>query len=122
VIGLPSDSGVKPNNVMMSGAPNSAVDAAKRLGVNLDDITINNGVARTKIDLSSTLDPKDINQLKDVLRSRGATKAEVDTGFIANEKLDTFLRRRAQDGKPFNGGTVRFSNSSDSDFTIDFDL
>jgi hypothetical protein len=102
--------------------PNSAMDAAKRLGVNLDDIAINNGVARMKIDLTSTLDPKDINQLKDVLRSRGAAKAEVDTGLIANEKLDAFLRRRIQDGKPFNGGTVRFSNSIDSEFTIDFDL
>ena len=98
------------------------VEAAKRLGVKLDNIPINNGVARTKIDISLNLDPKDINQLKDVLRSRGATRAEVDTGFIVNEKLDGFLRRRVQDGKQFNGGTVRFSNSKNSDFTIDFDL
>jgi RHS repeat-associated protein len=103
-------------------AAKKVADAAKRLGVKLDGIPINNGVARTKIDLSSALDPKDIIQLKDVLRSRGATRAEVDTGFIANEKLDAFLRRRVQDGKPFNGGKVRFSNSKNSDFTIDFDL
>jgi hypothetical protein len=62
------------------------VDAAKRLGVNLDDIAINNGIARTKIDLSSTLDHKDINQLKDVLRSRGATKAGPTDGDTRKSK------------------------------------
>ncbi|ODS24333.1 hypothetical protein AB835_03990 [Candidatus Endobugula sertula] len=102
--------------------PKGAADAAKRLGVNLDNVPITNGVARTKIDVSSTLNPTDINKLKDAFKAHGATKAEVDTGFIANEKLDSFLRRRVQDGKPFNGGTVRFSNSKNSDFTIDFDL
>jgi hypothetical protein len=100
----------------------SAADAAKRLGVNLDNINITDGIAKAKINLSSTLDPKDIAQLKDVMKARGATKAEIDTGFIANEKLDTFLRRRVQDGKPFYGGTVRQSSSKDSDFTINFDL
>ncbi len=107
---------------MASKVTKEANDAAKRLGVNLDNIGINSGTAKAKIDLSSTLDPKDIAQLKDVMKARGATKAEIDTGFIANEKLDTFLRRRVNDGKSFNGGTVRFSNSKDSDFTIDFDL
>ncbi|MBU2711902.1 hypothetical protein [Zooshikella harenae] len=72
--------------------------------------------------MSANLDPGDINKLKDVFKARGASKAEIDTGFIANEKLDTFLRRRVQDGKPFNGGTVRNSTSKDSDFTIDFNL
>jgi len=90
--------------------------------VNLDNISVNSGIAKAKIDLSSTLDPKDIAQLKDVMKARGATRAEIDTGFIANDKLDTFLRRRVSDGKSFNGGTVRNSSSKDSDFTIDFDL
>jgi hypothetical protein len=100
----------------------AARQAGKRLGVNLDDIKITDGVARTKINISSTLDPKDIDVLKDALKSKGATKAEIDTGLIANEKLDAFLRRRVEDGKPFNGGTVRPSSSQGSDFTIDFDL
>jgi hypothetical protein len=64
--GYPEDSGVNPESVMMNesseggnvDAPNNAADAANRLGVNLDDIAVNNSVARTKIDLSSTLDPK----------------------------------------------------------------
>lgn len=51
-----------------------------------------------------------------------ASKAEIDTGFIANKRLDAFLRRRVQDGKPFNGGTVRNSTTKTSDITIDFDL
>ncbi|WP_226668070.1 RHS repeat domain-containing protein [Microbulbifer aggregans] len=108
----------KTKNIFTKGA----ADAAKRLGVDLDKISVTNGVGRAKIDLSSSLDPGDINKIKDVFKGRGASKAEIDTGFIANEKLDAFLRRRVQDGKPFNGGTVRNSTSKDSDFTIDFDL
>lgn len=106
----------------LAKATKGATDAAKRLGVNLDKISVTNGVGRAKIDLSANLDPGDINKLKDVFKARGANKAEIDTGFIANEKLDAFLRRRVQDGKSFNGGTVRNSTSKGSDFTIDFDL
>ncbi len=45
-----------------------AADAAKRLGVNLDKISVTNGVDRTKIVLSSNLDTGDINKLKDVFK------------------------------------------------------
>lgn len=102
--------------------PSEAVDAARRLGVNLDNVPITNGIARTRIEISTTLDPKDINQLKEALRARGATRVEVDSGFVGNPKLDQFLRRRAQDGKLFDGGRVKLSDSGDSDFTIIFDL
>ena len=105
-----------------AGAAKGLGGAAQRLGLKLDDIPITNGVARAKINISDTLNPQDIGKLKDALRSRGATRAEIDTGLIANPKLDSFLRRRVQDGKPFNGGTVRPSTSKGSDFTIDFGL
>lgn len=99
-----------------------AAEAAARLGVHLDDIVIKNGVARVKIDISWKLNARDINKLKEALRARGATRVEVESGYVVNPKLREFLTRRTQDGKPFNGGRVTPSNRPDSDFTIVFDL
>ena len=97
-------------------------EAARRLGVDLNNVTIKDGVARVRNGEASKLDASDINALKDHLRRQGVTRVEVDSGLLANEKLDTFLRNRVQDGKPFRGGRVRPGDSPSSDFIIDFDL
>lgn len=84
-----------------------ANDAASRWGLNLDDISISDGgTAMAKIKFAATLDPKDMKQIKDVLRSRGATQFLLETGTISNPKLNKFLLRRLRDGKPFNGAEV----------------
>lgn len=74
------------------------------------------------IDLLAARIPKDINVIKDAFLSQGATKAEASTDLLANEKLFGFLTRRTIEGKPFYGGTVKFSNSKRKDFIVDFDL
>lgn len=57
----------------------------------LDDVPITNSVARVKINILNTLNSKDIGKLKGVLKSRGASKARIDIGFIANPKLSPKL-------------------------------
>ena len=37
------------------------------------------------------------------MRDRGATMLRVESGFIGNDKLEAFLLRRVEDGKPFQG-------------------
>ena len=114
--------GIWVHNTDCKEVLNNATEAAQRLGVNLDKLEINNGIAKAKIDFSLNLKADDIAQLKNAMKALGANKAEIDTGFIANEKLDIFLRRRVQDGKYFHGGIVKLSSTKDSDFTIDFNL
>lgn len=96
--------------------------AAEALGINLDQLSINDGLAQAKIGIAQSLNANDIKQMGDFLRELGADKAEIDTGFIANDKLNDFLDRRVRDGKPFHGGSVKASSSKDSDYTIHFDL
>ena len=54
-------------------------------------------------------------------KSKGAQKVEVNTGYIANEKLMDFLEKRVADGKPFMGGKVVRGNTSTTGFTIIYD-
>ncbi|WP_386069891.1 polymorphic toxin-type HINT domain-containing protein [Tahibacter sp. UC22_41] len=98
------------------------LEAAARVGVNLNDARIVDGVAKLKIGLSDKLNWSDIKLLKSAMRDRGATAVQVESGFIANPDLNEFLMRRVNDGRPFQGGTVRWSDSPDSDFVIDFPL
>ena len=97
-------------------------DAARRSGIDPSKIEISDGVARTRIGLAEILDRNDIRALKEHLRDQDINRIEIESGLLANEKLDGFLRRRVQDGKLFYGGRVRESSLPNSDFVIEFDL
>ncbi|WP_239348949.1 VENN motif pre-toxin domain-containing protein [Snodgrassella communis] len=92
--------------------------AAERLGVNLNNIKINNGTARTEIKITNEINYSDVRLLVDSVKLKGAQRVEVNTGYIANEKLMDFLEKRVVDGKPFMGGKVIRGNSKSTDFTI----
>ena len=98
------------------------LEAAKRVGVKMEDAKIVDGTATMKINFSATLEWNDVELIKGAMRDRGASRLHVESGFIGNDKLEDFLNRRVSDGKPFQGGTVRRSDATDSDFVIDFNL
>ncbi|WP_407657493.1 hemagglutinin repeat-containing protein [Limnobaculum xujianqingii] len=98
----------------------SVLDAADRLGVDVKSVKVQNGVAQLRINVTSNISSSDIQTLLNYAKSQGATSVEVNTGYIANEKLMEFLSRRSQDGKPFHGGTVIRDTSGLGDFKIVF--
>ncbi|RST50673.1 hemagglutinin repeat-containing protein [Variovorax sp. MHTC-1] len=91
---------------------------ATRLGVDLGKIVIVDGVATVRIDLTMEISASDIQKLVSYVKSQGATSAKVDTGYLANPKLDEFLARRANDGKPFFGGRVERNQNKSGDYFI----
>lgn len=101
----------------------AAIEASMRLGIDLSKVTIENGVARATISISKTLDPKDIKAVGDFLRSQGASSGRVNSGYIANERLNSVLERAVGRGPQavFGGGTVsRAPIGEVGDFIIDF--
>ena len=95
--------------------------AAKKLGVDLNNINITNGTAKTEIKITSEINYSDVKLLVEHAKAKGAQKVEVNTGFLANLKLMDFLEKRVADGKPFMGGKVVRGNSKTTDFTIIYD-
>ncbi|WP_143426014.1 hypothetical protein [Gilliamella sp. wkB308] len=95
--------------------------AAEKIGIDLKNININNGTAKVEIKITSEINYSDVKLLVAHAKSKGAQKVEVNTGYIANEKLMDFLEKRVADGKPFMGGKVVRGNSSTTDFTIIYD-
>ena len=96
-------------------------EAAQKLGVDLNNIQINNGTAKANIKITSEINYSDVKLLVEHAKSKGAKKVEVNTGYIANEKLMGFLEKRVADGKPFMGGKVIRGKSNTTDFTIIYD-
>lgn len=87
----------------------------------MNNIHINNGTAKTEIKITSEINYSDVKLLVEYAKSKGAQKVEVNTGYIANEKLMDFLEKRVADGKPFMGGKVVRGKSNMTDFTIIYD-
>jgi hypothetical protein len=94
--------------------------AARNLGVNLNEITIENGIARVRTGLTDTMPRSDIQLLLEHAASLGAKTVEVDSGYIANEKLMDFLTRFQQSSKSLFGGTVIANPTGKGDFIIKF--
>ena len=95
--------------------------AAKKLGVDLNNINIINGTAKTEIKITSEINYSDVKLLVEHAKAKGTRKVEVNTGYLANVKLMYFLEKRVADGKPFMGGKVVRGNSKTTDFTIIYD-
>ena len=93
--------------------------AAKKLGVDLNNIT--NGTAKTQIKITSEINYSDVKLLVEHAKAKGTQKVEVNTGYLANVKFMDFLEKRVADGKPFMGGKVVCGNSKTTDFTIIYD-
>jgi hypothetical protein len=110
--------GVAGNTKEIVKSDKLLTEAAERLGIDLDNIYINDGIARTEIKITSEINNSDIKLLINYVKSKGAQKIEVNTGYIANEKLMRFLDMRVADGKPFMGGKVMLGKSKKTDFTI----
>ncbi|ECI4598931.1 hypothetical protein DQD29_22540, partial [Salmonella enterica subsp. salamae] len=96
------------------------LDAADRLGVDLDSINIHDGIAEVDIDLTNNISYSDIRTLLDYAKSQGATEVEVNSGYLANEKLMEVLTKRMESGKNFYGGEIIKNTSGTGDFTIVF--
>lgn len=62
----------------------------------------------------------DVQTLVDYAGALGATSLEVNSGYLANPKLDALLQNFAQSGRPLYGGTVKFNAGSFGDYTITF--
>ncbi|WP_237397769.1 hypothetical protein [Gilliamella sp. Pas-s25] len=110
--------GVAGNTKEIVKSDKLLTEAAERLGIDLDNIYINDGIARTEIKITSKINNSDIKLLINYVKSKGAQKIEVNAGYIANEKLMKFLDMRVADGKPFMGGKVMLGKSKKTDFTI----
>jgi hypothetical protein len=90
------------------GAAIAAVDAAKRLGLHLDDLAITNGVGRLRISFTNAIKHGDIADIVAFAKSKGASSLVLDTGQIVNPKIIDSIEKAIAAGKPFLGGTPRF--------------
>jgi hypothetical protein len=100
-----------------------AISASGRLGFELSKVTIENGVARVSIDLTKSIDPSDIRAVGNYLKTKGAASAQVNSGFLANERLNAVLQRATGRGPQgfLGGGTVSVNPAKDlGDFLISF--
>jgi filamentous hemagglutinin len=95
--------------------------AAQNLGVNLNAVTVNsNGVAQVTIGLTNSMSFSDVQTLVNYAGSLGATSVEVNSGYLANSKLDALLQNFAQSGRSLYGGTVTLNPGSSGDYIITF--
>ncbi|SMR83545.1 hypothetical protein SAMN04488030_0020 [Aliiroseovarius halocynthiae] len=104
-------------------ARQAALEAARRLGIELSEVTITRGVAKATIGVTKTLDPKDIRAVADYMKSQGAARGQLNSGFIANERLETVLERAVGRGPQgfLGGGTVSHNPAKElGNFIIDF--
>jgi uncharacterized protein RhaS with RHS repeats len=100
----------------------SALKAAKRLGIDLEKSTIKNGKAVIRINKTESINKADLQAIKDYLSANGANSVTVKTGLLANEKLMNILSQRATTGRSFFGGRVQRSTEPGNDFDIYFDF
>lgn len=104
-------------------ARQAALEAGRRLGIELSEVTITKGVANATIGITRTLDPKDVRAVADYMRSQGAARGQINSGFIANERLNSVLERAVGRGPQglFGGGTISRNLARElGDFIIDF--
>jgi hypothetical protein len=95
--------------------------AAQNLGVDPNVITVDSsGVARVTIGVTNSMSFSDVQTLVNYADSLGATSVEVNSGYLANPKLDALLQNFVQSGRPLYGGTVKFNPSGTGDYTITF--
>lgn len=101
--------------------PDSVKTAARRLGVDLNAVTVSgNGIAHVVIGVTDSLNFSDIQTIVNFVGSMGAKSIEVDSGYLANPKLDALLQSFARSGRPLYGGTVKFNSRSSGDYVITF--
>jgi len=81
--------------------------ASKRIGINLDDLTISNGVGRLRVTFAEGIKHGDIGKIVDFARASGAKKVILDTGQIVNPSITRRIESAITAGKPFLGGTPR---------------
>jgi len=62
----------------------------------------------------------DVQTLVNYAGSLGATSVEVNSGYLANPKLDVLLQNFAQSGRSLYGGTVTLNPGSSGDYIITF--
>lgn len=80
-------------------------------------------MANATIGITRTLDPKDVRAVADYMRSQGAARGQINSGFIANERLNSVLERAVGRGPQgfLGGGTVSRNPARElGDFIIDF--
>jgi len=95
--------------------------AAQNLGVNLKTVTVNsNGVAQVTIGITNSMSFSDVQTLVNYAGSLGATSVEVNSGYLANPKLDGLLQNFAQSGRSLYGGTVTLNPGPSGDYIITF--
>lgn len=101
----------------------AAIEAAERLGINLADVTMTNGVASTTVSITNKLLRQDIKTVTSYLQLSGANSARLNTGNIANPALNSVLERAVGRGpQEYLGGgsVVRGPGGGAGDFFIDF--
>jgi YD repeat-containing protein len=80
-----------------------AAQAANRLGFNLSDVNINNGVAQIPINFTQTISGQDVSVVRQYLQSQGATTAVINTGPVINPQLIRALQNSQLIGRLLNG-------------------
>lgn len=83
------------------------LDAAKRLGIDLDSISIANGVALAKLNYFSGIQPKDIEALLQYMKGLGANKVVLTTSLVVNDDIAAKLNAAIAKGTTYLGASVR---------------
>jgi hypothetical protein len=96
------------NNYAKGGASIGGLgDSAKRLGIQLDDLTVKDGEGYLRVSFTGGIKHGDIAKIVTHVKSKGATSLVLDTGFVVNPKIAARIERTISSGKPFLGGTPR---------------
>ena len=80
----------------------------------LDDVVDGRG----KIEFASEFLPADIDLVKAYLKKDGVKNLTINSGFLKNKDLYRVLKKHADKGRKFKGGTVR--HKWDDTFDIKF--
>ncbi|XZE34658.1 polymorphic toxin-type HINT domain-containing protein [Pirellulaceae bacterium SH501] len=94
--------------VMVHNATDECLEAAKRLGLYLEDLKIVDGVGRLRVSFTDAIKHGDIARIVDFAKSQGASSLVLDTGQVVNPKIVESIERAIAAGKPFLGGNPRF--------------
>ena len=80
-------------NLSSISHPKNVVESARRLGIDLNNTSIRNGIFSARINVTSSINRADVKAVVEYARGLGARGARIGTGRLANVNLDNFLGR-----------------------------
>ena len=92
------------------------IDAAGELGIGIESLSIEGGVARVKISYLSSVAEGGFEEIGAMLKQQGVSKVLIDSGAVVDDVLATRLSQLAARGDTYKGAEVLFVREEASSF------